>query len=426
MKLHTIALGCQMSAADADEMAMPLARRGFTPTSTPDDADAILISTCTVRQHAEDRALSLIGSLRPWKEERPERVLIVAGCAAERLGPWIQQRFPFVDLIVGAKSIDSFPQLVEDALGARFDFLAETAETFDTHGAAESFSPVSSYLTIMRGCNYSCSYCIVPAVRGRELYRPVSDILNEARRKIESGARELTLLGQTVNSYESINNGQTVDFADLLRLIDPLPGLKRLRFMSPHPYYVDQNMIAAMAQCPTVCPQLHLPVQSGCDRLLKLMRRNYTRAQFMNKVRLLRQAIPDIVLSTDIIVGFPTETEDDFEETLSLVAELEPASAYCFKYSPRQSTESSLRADDVPQIVKEERLGRLNALVDRLTERALDAHVGQTVEALDEQGGFGRTRGGFKMKWTGPAQPGQLVRVTVAGATRRTLLGDKL
>lgn len=276
----------------------------------------------------------------------------------------------------------------------------------------------------MRGCNYSCSYCIVPSVRGRELYRPTETILEEARRKVESGARELVLLGQTVNSYSSSIEGRRVDFADLLGLIDKVPGLSRLRFMSPHPHYFDERVIAAMAECRTVCEQVHLPAQSGSDRILKLMRRNYTAATFMSLAGRLRRAVPGIVLSTDIIVGFPTETEADFERTLSLVEELGPASAYCFKYSPREGTEAASRPDDVPREVKEERLARLNGLVDRLTEAAMRSQVGKTVEVLSEETGFGRTRDGFKVKWKSSSNPGELAAVRITGTTRRTLLGE--
>ena len=424
-KLHTIALGCQMSAADADEAAEPLRRRGFGETRLPEEADAILISTCTVRDHAEHRALSLIGALKPWKEADPSRVLIVAGCAAERLGARLSERFPYVDLVAGAKSVESFPELVERALSRRFDLSAEDAQAFPDEGRFRpTGSAATAFVTIMRGCNYSCSYCIVPAVRGRELYRPVEEILAEARRKLSAGARELMLLGQTVNSYAFREAGGLVRFPELLRRVDALPGLERLRFMSPHPYYVDEAMLDALAASPRSGLLLHLPAQSGSDRLLKLMRRNYTRGQLLDKVAAARRKIPGVVFSTDIIVGFPSESDEDFEQTLSLVRELQPVSAFCFKYSPREGTESARWEDDVPQSVKESRLGRLNELVDELTEAALARQVGQTVQVLAEQPDFGRTRDGFKVRWTRPVALGRLVEVKVTSATRRTLLGE--
>lgn len=418
MKLHAISLGCQMSAADNAEMAAPLRARGFSNAEGLDDADAVLISTCTVRQHAEDRALSLIGTLREWKAQRPERLLIVAGCAAERLKDWLQKRFDYIDLVVGAKSIEQFPQLIEEALKGRFELAAEDDMALAPQAA------VSSYVTIMRGCNYSCSYCIVPAVRGRELYRPTEDILRDIRIKVEGGAREIMLLGQTVNSYRQTHEGRPVDFPDLLRLVDKVDGLKRVRFMSPHPHYLSERMIAAMAECPTVCEALHIPVQSGSDRLLKMMRRNYTRDEFLGRISRLRSAVKGVVISTDIIVGFPTEREEEFIASLSLLKEMGASSAYCFKYSPRESTESAAWPDDVPQTQKEERLKRLNGLVDELSQEALRRQIGGTVEVLTDEDNFGRTRSGFKVKVSSAAGAGRLVNVAITGATRLTLLGN--
>lgn len=411
-----------MSAADAEEMSGPLKARGYRQTAELADADAVLINTCTVRQHAEDRALSLIGTLRPWKEENPQRLLIVAGCAAERLSGWLRKRFPYIDLVVGAKSIDSFPAILAQALEERFDAPKENALAFSE--TAPEASPVVSFVTIMRGCNYSCAYCIVPAVRGRELYRPASDILDEIRRKVDGGAKEVLLLGQTVNSYDHSHEGRTVRFPDLLRLVDAVPGLERVRFMSPHPYYLDPKMIEAMAQCRTVCESLHMPVQSGSDRILKLMRRNYTGDSYLRRLEELRSAVPGIVLSTDIIVGFPTETEEEFQASLSLLESMRPASAYCFKYSPRESTEAASMVDDVAQEVKEDRLRRLNFVVDRLIEEALSAQTGKTLEVLTEQESFGRTRTAFKVKLDSPVPPGRLVRARITGSTRLTLKGE--
>ena len=441
MRLHTITLGCQMSAADGAEMSGPLYKRGFSAADSPQNAYAILINTCTVRQHAEDRAVSLIGSLKPWKNEDPNRVLIVTGCAAERLGEWIRKKFPHVDLIVGAKSIEQFPEIVEETLNRRFDALSENREAFGACpgadagldkelfsspvlGATAPGAPVADFVTIMRGCNYSCSYCIVPLVRGREHYRPVEDILEEARRKTAAGVKEITLLGQTVNSYSSTREGRKINFSGLLELVDQTPRLQRLRFMSPHPYYVDDRMIGAIARLRTVCELLHLPVQSGSDRLLKLMRRNYTRDSYLQKVEKIRRAIAGVAISTDFIVGFPSETEEEFAQTLSLVEILRPVCAYCFKYSPRESTESAAWPDDVPVRVKEERLERLNKLVDSMTATALQEQIGKTLEVLSEQSNFGRTRDGFKVKWNAPAPIGERLPVKITAAAPRILLGE--
>ncbi len=425
MRLHVVTFGCQMSVADGEELASPLKGRGFTAVAEPETADAIVLNTCTVRQHAEDKALSLIGRLRAWKDERPERVLIVAGCAAERLGPWIQKRFPYVDLVVGAKSIEDYPKIVEEALGARFDMLKESRAAFATEAEAPDkptgwSSPHSAFVTIMRGCNYSCSYCIVPAVRGRELYRPYETVMAEARAKVALGAREITLLGQTVNSW----NEGGIRFPELLRRLGKIEGLERIRFESPHPHYVNDDLITAMAETKSVCEQLHLPIQSGSDRLLKIMRRNYDSAKILDITNRLRRTLPHVEVSTDIIVGFPSETDEDFERTLDLVRALRPSWSYTFKYSPREGTESAGMTDDVSDAVKEERLSRLNALCDGLTENALAARVNKVVEVLDEGSGFGRTRDGFKVSWDGSGTDGRLVKVRVTGTSKRILKGE--
>lgn len=426
MRLHVVTFGCQMSVADGEELASPLTGRGFTAVGEPENADAIVLNTCTVRQHAEDKALSFIGRLRDWKDKDPERVLIVAGCAAERLGPWIQKRFPYVDLVVGAKSIEDYPRIVEEALGARFDALAESRQAFAPEIMDKPTgwaSPCTAFVTIMRGCNYSCSYCIVPSVRGRELYRPFETVMDEVKVKVGRGAKEITLLGQTVNSWNGNEGGTRMRFPELLRRLGRIDGLERIRFESPHPHFVDDDLIDAMATTKQICDQIHLPLQSGSDRLLKIMRRNYDSASILDKTARLRRAML-VEVSTDIIVGFPSETDEDFERTLDVVKALRPSWSYTFKYSPREGTESAKMADDVPDAVKEERLQRLNVLCDALTEEALAARVGTVVDVLDEGGGFGRTRDGFKVSWTGSGPAGRTVKVRVTGTSKRILKGE--
>lgn len=439
MRLHVVTFGCQMALAEGEELAAPLLARGFTAVDAPEDADAVVLNTCTVRENAEHRALSLIGRLKEWKDARPERVLIVAGCAAERLGETLRKRFPHIDLVVGAKSIEDYPRVVDEALSARFDAIAESRAVFGDWlpaypqaaapgkpGARPPAVPVgwgsavSAHVTVMRGCNYSCSYCIVPHVRGRELYRSWDAVLAESAAKVAAGARELVLLGQTVNSWREGDRR----FPDLLRAVGALPGLLRLRFESPHPFFMNDDMARAMAETPAARGLLHMPLQSGSDRVLALMRRNYTGASFLDKASRLRAFLPDVELSTDIIVGFPSETEADFERTLELVAAFKPAWSYTFKYSPREGTEAAGMPDDVPADVKETRLARLNEVCDALTADALAARVGTVVEALDEQGGFGRTADGFKISWTGTQAQGRLVKVRVTHAGPRTLRGE--
>ena len=418
MKLHVISFGCQMSVADGEEMARPLLARGFRPTARLDEADAVIVNTCTVRQQAEDRAVSQLGRLKSWKAERRERILIVAGCAAERLGGWIRERFPHVDLVVGARSIEQYPEILEEALRERFDWGRDNDGAWEA--AFPEPSPAGAFVTVMRGCNYACTYCIVPAVRGPELYRPFDTVLTEVRRRVAGGAREVTLLGQTVNSWRDAAGR---DFADLLRAVDRVPGLARLRFMSPHPYYLTERMMRALAECPTAAPHLHLPAQSGSDPLLKAMRRNYTAAGYLEKAAALRSLIPGLALSTDFIAGFPGETEADFRRTLEFIADGDFCAAYCFRFSPRKGTPAADLADQVPEPVKEERLARLLALTEAGTRRHLDAMAGKRVTVLLETATDGRTQFHFRVRLDAPGRPGDLVEAVVTGRTDTALKG---
>jgi tRNA-2-methylthio-N6-dimethylallyladenosine synthase len=440
-----------MSAADASETLRALCGQGFASASSPENADAILLTTCTVRAHAEQRALSLIGRLRTWRNASPRRFLAVAGCLAQRQGAALKRRFPHVDAVIGARDADKYADIFRARLQATLEGditrarLQETLEGYRKPGtdvrpqightdakagarlqATEDCHPkpgtgVTQTVTVMRGCDCGCSYCIVPSVRGPEICRDPDDILAEAKAKVEGGAKELTLLGQRVNAYA----WGEMRFAGLLRKIDAIPGLLRLRFMSPHPALVSDDLVNAIRDCRRAAPFIHLPAQSGCDRLLALMRRGYTRADLLRSADRLRAAIPDVVLSTDIIVGFSTETNEEFAESLSMLAELRPATTFAFKYSIRPGTPSAALPDDVPLEAKEERLATLNSLVERLTTEALQRQIGNTVEVLAETPQFGRTATGFKVRWGEPAQPGSLTRVIVRGATRRTLLGDR-
>lgn len=416
MKLLSISFGCQMSLADGAELARPLLARGFRAAEGLEDADALILNTCTVRQHAEDRALSQLGRLKPWKEARPERFLIVAGCAAERLGGWLTERFPYVDLVVGAKSIEQYPEVLERALAERFDWARENAGAWgETVPAATG---AGAYVTVMRGCNYSCSYCIVPAVRGRELYRPLDVVLAEVRARAAEGAREVTLLGQTVNSWR---DGRGRDFADLLRAVDASGSVERVRFTSPHPFFLGERVMAAMAECRTVAPHLHLPAQSGSDRLLKLMRRNYTSADFLQKAARLRALIPDLALTSDFIVGFPGETATDFQATLDLAAAADLDSAYCFAFSPRAGTEAAAFGDTVPEEAKQARLRVLLDAVEANMARKLDALLGRTVRVLLETETDGRTQYHFRARLDAPAAAGTFVDAVVTGRTDTAL-----
>lgn len=373
MKYLIYSYGCQMNTADSQEMAQPLQSRGMTATANQEEADVILMNTCTVRDQAEHRADSNLGRLREWKAANPERILIVAGCAATRWGDSIQKKYPFIDLVSPATRIEQFPEAVAAVLRQRWNWDEEIAAGFEAKPLTIT-EPLpmtnqwfgdenTAYVTIMRGCNYGCSYCIVPQVRGREKYRPMPEILDEIRRKTAAGQRQVMLLGQTVNSYYWRPEPTVVqDFADLLRAVNAIDTVEAIRFMSPHPRHMKPHVIAAMAESPKVCRHVHLPLQSGSTRVLTRMKRLYTREEYADIVTRLRQAIPGIQITTDVIVGFPGEEESDIALTLELLERLRLDSLFAFKYSPRPGTVSAEWPDDVPNEVKEERLQRVLAL----------------------------------------------------------------
>jgi tRNA-2-methylthio-N6-dimethylallyladenosine synthase len=418
MKYFVRTYGCQMNIADSNEMSRHLEARGLVSTDDPDDASIYMVNTCTVREHAEHRALSEIGRLLDWKQEVPNRKLIVTGCAAERTREFLEHRFPHIDLVVGAKSIESFGDIVDGLLSKH-----ATDESFEYATGAPA-SDVASFVTIMRGCNYSCTYCIVPYVRGRESYRPMDEICEEVRRRVEEGARDITLLGQTVNSYHRDGKaGKNTEFSDLLEAVGAVYGVERIRFMSPHPFYLTDRVIEAMARVPAVCEGLHLPVQSGSNTMLEAMRRNYTREGYLDLVRKLRQAMPGITLSTDVIVGFPGETEDDFAQTLSLIEEARFDWGFIFKYSPRQGTPAA-DLESHPESLIEERHQVCLDLSERTGFERRQRLVGTTQEVLVEAEGVGRTRGNYKVRVDLNVPVGETVRVRVTNADRATLDGE--
>jgi tRNA-2-methylthio-N6-dimethylallyladenosine synthase len=404
-----------MNEADSEMIGASFRERGFELTDSLKAADAVVVNTCTVRQRAEDKAISQIGRLRKWKLARPDGKLFVVGCAAEKLGgKYIKNRFPFVDEVAGAKSIDSVDALVE----AHFGKAADGPET-----AGMSASPVSAYVTVMRGCSLKCSYCIVPAVRGEAVYLPPENILSEAKAKIAGGAKELVLLGQTVNSYSYKANGESLSFAGLLEKAAQLPGLARLRFMSPHPLFFTDEFFRVFRDNPKIARYIHLPAQSGSDRILKAMRRGYTRARYLEIVTKIREAAPNAAVSTDFIVGYPGETEADFLESLSLVSEAGISFAYCFKYSQR--TDEKGLAPDLGEAELESRLERLLAEVKRNSGDILNSRIGRIEEVLIEAEDFGRTSANFVVKPEPGSglKPGELVRMEITGVVRNALKG---
>jgi tRNA-2-methylthio-N6-dimethylallyladenosine synthase len=418
MKYYVRTYGCQMNVADSDEMGRHLKAKGLVPTEDPEEASVLLVNTCTVRQHAEDRAFSEIGRLKKWKARQSGRKIVITGCAAERTKEYLENRFPHVDLVVGAKSIEEFGRIVDGLLERR-----DTDEDLEYAIPAVN-DRVSAFVTIMRGCNYSCTYCIVPFVRGRESYHPMEQIVAEVRDRVREGAREITLLGQTVNSYHrNGSKGRDTDFADLLEAVANVDGVERVRFISPHPFYMTDRVIQTMASVPEVCEAVHLPVQSGSNTVLKKMMRNYAREHYLRLVEKMREAMPGMTISTDIIVGFPGETDAEFRETLSLIEEAQFDWGFIFKYSTREGTPAAAWESFSEGLI-EERHQECLAVLDRLSFSKRQKLIGTDHEVLMEDECFGRTRTNHRVRIEGNVAPGETVKIRIRNADRATLSGD--
>ena len=414
-RVYIVTFGCQMNEADSESIAGSFIKRGFELTDDIKTADAVVVNTCTVRQRAEDKAISQIGRLRVWKERHPEGKTFVVGCAAQKLGEkHLKNRFPFIDKVIGAKDIDSVDAVVEVFFGKN--------NSVTGHMSQATASTVSAYVTAMRGCSLKCSYCVVPSVRGPAVCLPPDGILAEARAKAAGGAREIILLGQTVNAYSYKTPEGILSFADLLSKTAAVPGVSRVRFMSPHPLYFNDAFFRVFRDTPKIARYVHLPVQSGSDRILKAMRRGYTRAQYLDIVARIREAAPEAAVSTDFIVGYPGETEEDFKDTLSLVGESGASFAYCFKYSQRADDKDLSPDLDEPEM--EERLERLLAEVKKNSSDILNKRIGRIEEVLLETEDRGRTSANFVVRLdrkTGGA--GSLVRAEITGVSKNTLKG---
>lgn len=366
-----------MNEADSEEMFLHLSARGAVRTNELDKADAVLINTCTVRDHAEHRAISFLGRLLKWKRQDPKRIIIFAGCAAQRLGKKLQKRYPFLNIVSGAKEIENFSDTLDKS-----GLFSPAGTPTPTHPG------LSAYATIMRGCNFKCTYCIVPSVRGPVKCLPAQTILDDVARKAQAGAKEIVLLGQTVNAYQ---DGST-SFADLLNRVSEIPGVERVRFTSPHPIYFTPQFLQAVKDNPKIAHHVHLPVQSGSTKVLEEMKRGYTREIFLEKVHALQEC--GFTISTDIIVGFPTETQEDFQETLSLVDQAQFIAAYCFKYSPRQGTPAAQMPLHTEQTL-ETRLDILLNKVKGLSEEAYQRQIGTVQQVLMEEPRKGKSSTNF-------------------------------
>ena len=406
-RIYIETYGCQMNVADSELVLGVLEREGYVAVDDPAAADVVLVNTCAVRDHAEQKVLSRVGELKRCK--RPGGVLGVVGCMAQRLGPKLLERIPQVDLVVGPDGYRGLPELIARVRAGGGERAADVEfrgwEHYEDVPPARE-AGASAFVTVQRGCDYRCTFCIVPMTRGPERSRKLADVVREVERLAGAGTTEVTLLGQTVNSYDD----GTHDFADLLRAVGAVSGIRRMRFTSPYPTDFGERVVVAMAETPAVCEHVHLPVQSGSSRVLRRMLRRYDRDRYLAVVTALRDAMPGIALTTDIIVGFPGESEEDFRETLSLVEAVAFDDAFTFRYSPREGTPATRLKDVVPDPVAGERLERLVAAVRGIARRKNVALVGSTHEVLVEgwakRGDLlqGRTRANKVALFPGPDQ----------------------
>jgi tRNA-2-methylthio-N6-dimethylallyladenosine synthase len=431
-RYHVQTFGCQMNAHDSERIKGLLEELGLGEAASQDEADVIVLNTCTIREKPDTRFAAHMGNAAKLKRERPGTVVAVGGCYAEAQRERLFELYPDVDVAFGPGTISH----LGDWLGAGGEGVARGAFGTGQERAFAAKLPVrrerrfQAWVQVSMGCNSVCSYCIVPAVRGREISRRPGEVLAEVEQLAVEGVREVTLLGQNVNSY-----GRDVgsSFAELLRAVDAVPGIERIRFTSPHPKDFRRDVIAAMAECATVCEHAHLPLQSGSSRILKAMRRTYSRERYVRLVGELRAAIPELALTTDIIVGFPGETEDDFRETLEVVEEVGYDSAFTFVYSPRAGTEAAAMPEQVPDELKRERIEQLVVVVQRVAAERNADRVGMVEEVLVEGPSRtepellrGRTRRNTTVNFSGDAAPGEIVSVAIVSATSTTLAGAQL
>jgi len=379
-----------MNERDSEAAASALIASGYEMVNEEGKADILLFNTCSVRDQAERKALGKVGILIKLKKEKPHIIIGVLGCMAQRLKEKIIEDIPHVDFVAGTEQFHRLPEIIASVLSKRKHIVAIDADSEIIErlaGHLYSDNQISAYISVMRGCNRFCSYCIVPYVRGNERSRPMEDIIAEAGRLVDAGIREIILLGQNIASYGLEGRGQPTEsspFAELLARLNAIEGLVRIRFTSPHPQYFNEKLIDAVAMLQKVCKNVHLPMQSGSDRILKLMNRHYTAEKYLSIVNSLKAKAPGITFSTDIIVGFPTETEADFNDTRQLMQAVEYDNAYIFKYSTRSGTKAAEMKDDVPQSIKEERNQILLADLARTTEEHNRKIVGADVEVLVE------------------------------------------
>jgi tRNA-2-methylthio-N6-dimethylallyladenosine synthase len=427
---HVTTFGCQMNEHDSERMKGMLESLGYAEVEARADADLILFNTCSIREKADERFLAHLGEAKALKRADPSRIVGVGGCWAQSVKEEVFRRFPFVDVAFGPGQVHKLAEfLTADSLTAQgyFEF-----EGFTGHLPARRARPFQAWVQISVGCNSVCAFCIVPSTRGREVSRPLLELVAEVEQQAAEGVREVTLLGQNVNSYGRGLRPQRASFAELLAALDGIEGIDRIRYTSPHPKDMHEDVVRAHAELPSVCEHIHLPLQSGSSRVLKAMRRTYGRERYLDRVELIRAHVPDVALTTDVIVGFPGETEADFEQTLEVVEAVGFDGAFTFVYSPRRGTEAADMPDHVPHGVKVERMQRLVEVVQRRARERAQRFVGRTVEVLVEGASRtdpgrlrGRTRHNKVVNFAGVAAAGEFAQVEIAAATSQTLLGEE-
>ena len=424
--------GCQQNEADSEKIRGVLVESGYAIVQSPEGADVVVMNTCAIREHAEQRVFGNLGALTHTKRRHPGQKIFLCGCMAGQahVVERIKKSYPYVDGVFSTHHLWQFPQILLRTLtGKKRVFFVEDEPGSIAEGLPQQRdNGLKAWVSIMYGCNNFCTYCIVPYVRGRERSRKWEDILQECRTLVESGIRDITLLGQNVNSYGK-DLDQGVDFADLLAKIAALPGDFRIRFMTSHPRDASQKLFDTMASSPKIAKQLHLPFQSGSSRVLKAMNRHYDREEYLEKVRYAKSVMPELVLTSDVIVGFPGETEEDFAQTLSLIEEVRYDSLFTFIFSPRKGTPAASMADPTPKEEKNRRFDRLCQLQNTISEQIHTAYIGKTmlclIDGTDKDLLTARTEGGRLVRLEGdPALIGTFCPVTITGATTWSLTGQ--
>jgi tRNA-2-methylthio-N6-dimethylallyladenosine synthase len=428
---HLTTFGCQMNEHDSERMKGMLESLGYAEADSRSDADLILFNTCSIRENADNRFLAHLGEAKRLKRDQPERVVGIGGCWAQSVKEEIFARVPFVDVAFGPGQVHKLAEfLSSDSLTAQgfFEF-----EGFTGRLPAKRAREFQAWLQISVGCNSVCAFCIVPSTRGREVSRSPGELVDEVRRLANDGVREVTLLGQNVNSYgRDLPREQRITFAELLTRIDAVEGIDRIRYTSPHPKDMREDVIRAHAELPSLCQHIHLPLQSGSSAILKRMRRTYNQERYLDRVALIREHVPDCAITTDIIAGFPGETDADFEQTLAVAEQVGYDGAFTFVYSPRRGTEAATLPDQVPHEVKVERIERLVEVIQRRAHERAQRFVGRELDVLvegpsrtDPSRLRGRTTHNKVVNFDGLAVPGELVQVEITGATSQTLTGHE-